>query len=290
MRVEGREGKLVDRAEVHREENLTGLHGRRDECDGFGGAAPGAHGDAVAGGEAEAGGVVGIDLGGEDGGGEFAEDGAFVGARTRVPLRGGAAARKQNERVVGVGRLRHRARGVEVEAGAGVRGEKLSVGEEAALLRRTWSVGSGELSVGRSRLVGARRNGGGRAGPLDAAGIRNVSVVADAGEVARLAGGKFFQNLEGGLGRRPRAEAIAAAPGFGDEFEDGEVAQGLAGGAGDFFGDGEAALAVDENAVLLAPAGGGEDEVGELGGLGRRIHVLHDEKLEFGEEVARGFG
>lgn len=51
----------------------------------------------------------------------------------------------------------------------------------------------------------------------------------------------FFQDLEGGVGRRPRAEGTAAAPGIGDEFEDGEAAQGLARGAGDFFRDGKAA-------------------------------------------------
>ena len=54
--IEGGKGELIHRAEVHREENLAGLHGGRDERDGFGGSATGANRDAVAGGEAEAGG------------------------------------------------------------------------------------------------------------------------------------------------------------------------------------------------------------------------------------------
>ena len=61
--------------------------------------------------------------------------------------------------------------------------------------------------------------------------------------------------MEGGLGRRPPAEEFAAAPCFGNEFEDREIAESLAGGAGDFFRDGEEALAVVDNAVLLTSAG-----------------------------------
>ena len=86
MRGDGREGESVHRAEVQREKNLAGLHRRRHERDGCDGAATGANRDAVAGGEAEAGGVVGIDFRGENGGGEVAEQGAFVGARARGPL------------------------------------------------------------------------------------------------------------------------------------------------------------------------------------------------------------
>ena len=100
---------------------------------------------------------------------------------------------------------------------------------------------------------------------MDAAGVREMGGFADAGEITGSAGGKFFQDLEGGVGRRPRAEATAAAPGIGDEFEDGEAAQGPAGSAGDFFRGGKAAECRDGDAGF---GGGlrrreGADEGGE---------------------------
>ena len=58
----------------------------------------------------------------------------------------------------------------------------------------------------------------------------------------------------------------------------------------DFFYVTEAALAVDECAFLLAPAGGGQNEMGFLRRVGRREHVLHDEEFQLVERAARPRG
>ena len=93
--------------------------------------------------------------------------------------------------------------------------------------------------------------------------------------------------MECGFRRGPPAEKVSATPRFSHELENGKVTEGLAGCTRDFPDDAEAAFAVDEDTFLFPPAGGRQHEVGELGCFGRRIHFLHDEKIEFREEVAR---
>ena len=51
-----------------------------------------------------------------------------------------------------------------------------------------------------------------------AAGLGVVGVVADAGEIAGLGGGEFFEDLENGGGGVPGGEEVGAAPGAGEEF------------------------------------------------------------------------
>ena len=70
-------------------------------------------------------------------------------------------------------------------------------------------------------------------------------------------------------------------------LEDVEVGERLAGRARDLLDQADAALGVDERAFLFAPAGGGQHEVRELRGLGRRVHVLHDEEVEPRQHVAQ---
>ena len=77
-----------------------------------------------------------------------------------------------------------------------------------------------------------------------------------------------FRMLEHRLGRCPAREQLAAAPVLGDEPEDVEVGERLARRARDLLDQADAPLGVDERAFLLAPAGGGQHEVGELRGLG----------------------
>src|SRR5439155_9580021 len=107
-----------------------------------------------------------------------------------------------------------------------------------------------------------------------------MAVVFDARDVARLAVGKFFQDLKHGLRRSPLAEHPGAAPVFGHEPKDAEVAQRLARGVRNFFYVTEAALAVDERAFLLAPAGGGQNQVSFLLRLGRRESGLAAEEFQ----------
>ena len=116
-----------------------------------------------------------------------------------------------------------------------------------------------------------------------------MPVVFDARDVARPAGAQALENLEYGLRRSPLAEQTIAAPVVRDEAEDVEIGQRLAGGARHFLHHAEAPLAVDERAFLFAPAGGGQDEVRVLSGLGRREEVLHDEEFETGEDFVEAF-
>ena len=176
------------------------------------------------------------------------------------------------------------------EAGAAVGGVELAVGEEAAF-------GGGRAATVRERphRVAHKRSLSVAAllrgpGPLNAAGFVEHLVIADAGDVAGGLARELFEDLERGFGRGPAREHFAAAPVLGDEFEDVEIGERLAGGAADFFGEADAALGIDHGAFLFAPAGGGQVKVGEAGGFGRGIHVLHDEEIEFvessGGEVA----
>ncbi len=125
-------------------------------------------------------------------------------------------------------------------------------------------------------------------GPLDAALVVEHLVVADAGDVAGLVAGDRFQGVKNVFGRLPVGEEVFAAPVVGDEAENGKIGEGLARCAGDFFDEAEAAFGVDEGAFFFAPTGGGEDEVGELGGFGRVVHVLNDEEVESVEDFEAG--
>ena len=71
--------------------------------------------------------------------------------------------------------------------------------------------------------------------PLDAAGLVEVLVSLDAGDVAGLAFAELLHEFEGGRGRRPFFEHLAAAPGVGEELEDAEVGEGLAGRVADLL-------------------------------------------------------
>ncbi len=168
MGVELGEGELVGGRVVHGEEKLAGLDDAGDEGADGDLAAAGTEVDSGAVGDFEAGGVGWIDLDVDGLRVEGAEDGGFGGAGLGVPLGGAAPAGQEREGEIGVGKLGGGARGVEEEAGAGVGGEKASVGEEAA--------------------VGVRGGGGksGGPGPLDAAVFVEGAVVLDPGDVARL--------------------------------------------------------------------------------------------------------
>src|SRR5690606_6266897 len=98
--------------------------------------------------------------------------------------------------------------------------------------------------------------------PLDAAGLVDVAVVADAGEIAGPSGGQFLQDLKGFLRSLHRAEEVIATPGGGDEAEDGEVGERLSRRARDALEQAQAPLGVDEGAFLFAPAGGGKKHIG----------------------------
>ena len=65
---------------------------------------------------------------------------------------------------------------------------------------------------------------------------------------------------------------------------------GLAGRARHFLDVTEAPLAIDERALLLAPAGGGQNQMRAFRRVGGREHVLHHEKFQFVERAARAGG
>ncbi len=66
-----------------------------------------------------------------------------------------------------------------------------------------------------------------------------------------------------------------------------EICKCMARRAADFLDQTDAPLGVDECAFLLAPTRRREQQIGELSGLSRVIHVLHDQKIEPGEDLAK---
>ncbi len=132
--VEGRAGEFVYGGVVHRDEYLAGWDCGGDEGAGGDGRAGGGDADARVGIDGESAGVGGVDFDVAVGGGEGAEDVAFIGAGAGVPLGGAAAAREQGEgEFGGCGFGRWFGGGVD-EAGAAVGGVELAVGEETAFL------------------------------------------------------------------------------------------------------------------------------------------------------------
>ena len=118
-------------------------------------------------------------------------------------------------------------------------------------------------------------------GPLDAAGLFDVVVVADAGDVAGLVFGEGFDGLEGDVRAGEFFHEFAASPAVGESLDNAEVVESLTGCFFDLANGAEATLGVDEGAVFFTPARSREDEIRHLGGFGRLIHVLDDEEIEF---------
>ena len=147
---------------------------------------------------------------------------------------------------------------------------------------RRWGWGSARRRRGgatRQRHVGVV----GGAGPLDAAG-RVDPLVGDPAVVAQPSRGHPPPLGERVGGRRPAEEPRRAARLLGQGEEDVEVGPGLAGRRHGGPHAGHPALAVRERALLLAPDGGGEHDVGEVGGRGLEA-VLHDEQVEPAQRV-----
>ena len=67
-----------------------------------------------------------------------------------------------------------------------------------------------------------------------------------------------------------------------------KVGQRLPRRARDLLDQPDPPLGVDERALLLAPAGGRQHQVGTLRRLGGRVHVLHDQEIEPPEQSRAG--
>src|SRR5262245_53637821 len=66
-----------------------------------------------------------------------------------------------------------------------------------------------------------------------------------------------------------------------------KIGKGLAGCAGNLSRDADPPLRVDRHAFLLTPGGRRQDEISKMSRLGVVLHVLHDEKVEPLEHIAR---
>ena len=66
-----------------------------------------------------------------------------------------------------------------------------------------------------------------------------------------------------------------------------KVRKCLPGSAANLLDQTDPALRVDERPFLLAPARRRQQQVGELGGLGRVVHVLHDQEVELAQGLAQ---
>src|SRR5690606_25767690 len=101
---------------------------------------------------------------------ELAQDVRLPGARLRVPLRGGAAAREQDHGKLGGGRPGRRSGRFKADGRAPAGGEEAKVLEEAT------------FGIGWCQLRGGGRGSG--EGPLDSAAFPKVGVITDAAEIA----------------------------------------------------------------------------------------------------------
>lgn len=119
----------------------------------------------------------------------------------------------------------------------------------------------------------------GRTGPLDATFFVELLVAVNAGDVAGLTFGEFLEDFEGSGWAGPFFEHLTAAPSVGEELEDAEIREGLAGCVTNLLKGADATFGIDEGTGLFAPRGGREEEVGGLGRLGGGIHVLDHEEV-----------
>ena len=114
---------------------------------------------------------------------------------------------------------------------------------------------------------------------MDTAGLLDVIVIVDPGDVAGLVFGEGFEGLEGVVGGGVFFEEVAASPTVSEGVDDAKVGEGLARSFFDLANGAETALRVDEGAVFFAPTCSWQHEVSHLGGLGAVIHVLDDEEV-----------
>lgn len=271
-------GEEVGGAFVHGEEDFGGADAGGEVGERLQGATPRGHGEKIMILNAESEGVVGVEIEEEEFWIEFTKDSALVGAGLGVPLGARAPSGEEGERVFPASGLGQRRWGIEEEFGALIGSEEFVVFEETAFLR---NMERGRLALHLFRVFAGLEA---RAPyfwqrPLDAAGFVEVLVAFDPGDVAGLPFGELLKEFEGGGWARPFFEHFSAAPGVGEELNDAEVTKSLAGGVSDLLDRADAAFAVDEGAGFFTPGGGGEEEVGSLGGLGGVIHVLHHEKV-----------
>ncbi len=201
---------------------------------------------------------------------ELAQHGGFAGARLRVPLRSGAAAGQQQQRILGASAVR--ASGVVLPTGTsrGHRRGRTSVGEKSTLVVPLRCAGFGCTATECRRAS------------ID------VGVVADAGDVARLTARRVPAECRTRLRASSScAKHFAAAPGFGHQAEDAKVGQSLhPAPRATFLRTPIPPFGVDERPFLLAPTRRGQHRSRKLRGFRRVIHVLHDQKIEPAQNVA----
>src|SRR5690606_3167174 len=150
-----------------------------------------------------------------------------------------------------------------------------------------------QVGVGPGDAVGVQARGAVRgvvgAGPLDAAAVAEF-LVAEPGVVAGASGAAPLPGGEGGLGVVPADQGgavLVAEVHAGREVEqDVEVGPRLAGRFDRLVGQVHGAVGVGEGAGLLAPGGGGQHDVGELGGLGEGQVLHRPEQPGLGEDRA----
>ena len=136
VRIEHAERELVRLRKVHRHEDLSRLDAGGDLRVGFGSAATRRDDKSLPGANAQPARISGMQLKIIFDRAKLREHVGFAGARQRVPLRTGAAARQQEKWKVGVGLFGHRARRFEKKFRLAVRVEKFSIGEKTALFER----------------------------------------------------------------------------------------------------------------------------------------------------------
>ncbi len=176
---------------MHGQEEVAARHGRSDERADARLATTRLDDHPLAGPQAQARRVVGMDLDVRISRAKLSEDVGLGRTRLRVPLRGTAPAGQELKRKLAARRLGCRPRFLEDEPGAAVGVVETAVGEQPPL--------RGEVS--------ARC----REGPLNATRLVKNVVVGNAGDVARHPGRQLLENLEDGLGRLPRGEHRATA-------------------------------------------------------------------------------
>ncbi len=256
---------------VERREAVPGPYPVGDDGGQYGAAAPGGDLQVVAGGDAQRGRVVRVDLD-ERPGVQPAELGDLPGLGEGVPLVLQPPG-VEHERVVVVREFGRRQVGPGEEpgpAGGGREGQRgpAAVGADQQGLADAVVQVPDRVAVGS---VGVR----GR--PLHRGGAQPL--VVDTAQVPAGGGVPGLLELLEDLFGAGVAEAVREAHRAGHPGDQPPVRQGLAGRVQDALDQGEVALGVDHDAVGLRPERGGQHHVGVRVGLGVGEHVLGDHQI-----------
>ena len=273
--IKGRKGQPVCFAIVHGNEELPRSDRRRHKCRRSNLRTPGCDSHEGVFPNAQLLSIVRIYFHIAVGGIKLAQHIRFARPGVGVPLRRCPASGHEEKRIFCIDLLRCHAWLFENETCPTIRGKELAVLEQSPFRRNL------KLSTGKSREIGIAER------PLDAATFIDHAIVADASDIVGHPFRNCFQGLKDSFGRSPPCKHPLTSPIVRDQLANMEIGKCPPRRASHFLDESDSALGVDQGAFLFAPARCRKVEVRSLCGLGGRIHVLHNEEIEFVDEVVK---